>query len=130
MNKYSVLLVADQPVVATLIKLCLYESGIGAVVEVASELAAIEALKERKFNLIISNIEIPAMTGVAIINHLKADSNLSSIPVVMMTSARQLAEVPELKNKDVAGYIMKPFTRESVMGVVESVVGDASAIRM
>jgi two-component system chemotaxis response regulator CheY len=130
MDNFKVLLVDNQPVIITLIKLCLYESGVKSVVEASDHSQAIKLLNDDKFDLVISSLNIPHMTGLNILNYIKSNSNLSSIPLVMMTSARQLAEVPELKNKDVAGYIMKPFTRESVMGVVESVVGDASAIRM
>lgn len=127
MSNFRVLLVDDQPVVLALIKLCLYESGVGSVVEAVDQPQAIKLLQEQKFDLVISSLNIPQMTGVHLLNYIKSDPNMNSIPLVMVASERQLAEVPDLKNKDVAGYIMKPFTRESVMGVVDSVVGMTSA---
>ncbi len=58
--------------------------------------------------LILLDLNMPKMGGIELLQHLRNDQNLKSIPVVVLTTSNQDRDLVEAYNFNVAGYLIKP----------------------
>jgi two-component system chemotaxis response regulator CheY len=84
---------------------------------------ALEVLRDNWIDLVFSDINMPVMGGVEMIEKMFSDDLLKSIPVVVVSTEGSKTRMEELKTKGVKAYIRKPFTPELVRQVVEDIVG-------
>ena len=73
-------------------------------------LKALEILKETKPDLIISDIMVPYMDGIQILKEIKANDELKDIPVIMLTSKAQEADIVKGLELGAQDYMAKPFS--------------------
>lgn len=110
MNK-SILLVDDKPEVAKIIKLYLT----GYNVEYAEDpLKAIEWLNINKPDVIISDLNMPGMSGEDFLCYLKDKEELKAIPVLILSSVDNSACRIRLFEEGAADFILKPFNPEEL----------------
>lgn len=84
---------------------------------------ALEILGEHWIDLIFSDINMPVMGGIEMIERIKADEEMGSIPIVVVSTEGSATRIEELKSKGVRAYIRKPFTPELVRSVVDDIMG-------
>jgi two-component system chemotaxis response regulator CheY len=60
------------------------------------------------------DLRMPRMSGMQLLQHVKADADLAAMPFVLVTSANDKDTVQEATNAGAAGYIVKPFQAEQV----------------
>lgn len=72
------------------------------------------AIREKP-NLIVLDITMPVMNGVEMLSRLKADPNLKSIPVIMLTAESGKDNVLNIVKMGVANYMVKPFKGEQLI---------------
>jgi len=84
---------------------------------------ALEILRSHPIDLVFSDIHMPIMDGVEMIENMWADDRLKKIPVVVISSEGSQTRVKELVNFGVKSYIRKPFTPEMIREVVDKVMG-------
>lgn len=85
-----------------------------------------EALKiagTEKPDLIILDIMMPRMDGYQTCDALKADPETKSIPVVFLSAKAQDSDIEKGKSYEVEDYITKPFDPDTLIEVVERVIG-------
>lgn len=82
----------------------------------------LEAAAREKPNLIILDITMPVMTGVEMLEKLKADSALKNIPVIMLTAESGKDNVMNIVKMGVANYMVKPFKGEQLIERAKGVV--------
>ena len=73
---------------------------------------ALEILKKEKIDIVISDIMMPIMDGCELCNHIKSDSDLSHVPVILLTAAIGIETRIETLEVGADGYIEKPFPIE------------------
>jgi len=95
---------------------------IDKVHEAGDGLEALELLKTHTVQLILSDINMPNMDGIELLQRLKANEELRSVPVVMVTTEGSQARVMQAIELGAAGYVKKPFTaaqiKEKLTGIV------------
>ncbi|NUM52771.1 MAG: response regulator [Candidatus Hydrogenedentes bacterium] len=84
---------------------------------------ALDVLKHNWIDLVLTDINMPVMSGVQLIEHMSADDDLKGIPIVVVSTEGSSTRIEELKAKGVRAYIRKPFTPEKFREVFIELLG-------
>ncbi|MDP2210413.1 MAG: response regulator [Candidatus Aquicultor sp.] len=122
----SVLVVDDSATLRASVKFTLSEAGY-AVEEAINGKDALQKLQQLKtrgvqISLIISDINMPEMDGITFVQEVKKDSAHRFIPVLILTTESQETKKMEGKNAGAAGWLVKPFNNDQLVGVVRKFV--------
>ncbi len=98
------------------------EVPLGQVHEACDGKDALEKLKSAKVGLILSDINMPNMDGIELLNRLKTDENFKSVPIVMVTTEGSQAKVLQALELGAAGYVRKPFTAEQIQEKLAGII--------
>lgn len=75
-----------------------------------------------EFDLIISDWNMPNMTGLELLNYVRTEKQLKNIPFLMITAEAQRENIIEAAKAGVSQYIVKPFTEEALQEKIESIL--------
>jgi two-component system, chemotaxis family, chemotaxis protein CheY len=89
----------------------LHEIGFDDVDEAADGAAALERLGVVIADVVITDIEMPAMNGFDLLASIKKDPRLKHVPVLMVTAEARKDEIVRAVQAGAAGYLVKPFSR-------------------
>lgn len=121
----NVLIVDDEPMTRSLLRRVLTRDCDCTVSEAADGLAALSICGTTPPDLIITDLRMPVMDGIELIEALRQVPALATIPVVMMTAAREQGPVHRAIELGVTDYLLKPLQADRVAdrlrGVVERV---------
>ena len=125
MSKLRVLIVDDSSVMRKIVERSLRQAGldIGEVLEASNGAEALAEVSKSKFDLILSDINMPAMDGLEFLRGLAGVESARGVPVVMITTEGSEARVVEALSVGAKGYIRKPFTPEQVKERVAPLLG-------
>lgn len=87
---------------------------VGELYQAANGKEALEILNENRVDLVFSDINMPVMGGVEMIEKMSDDGLLKTIPVVVVSTEGSTTRIEQLKSKGISAYIRKPFTPELV----------------
>ena len=76
--------------------------------------AEFEGEEKERFDLVISDMEMPEMSGLDLLKSIRADTDLKDTPVIMVTTVNTKEVILETMKLGISAYIIKPFTQESV----------------
>lgn len=110
--KMKILVVDDFATMRRIIKNILRELGYENILEADSGLSALEILKKENINFIISDWNMPQMSGIELLKAVRNSENWRDIPFLMVTAEGQKENVLEAAKNKVSNYIVKPFTAE------------------
>jgi len=77
--------------------------------------AALVALRRARPRLILMDVNLPGMDGMALTEWLKSSAAHKAIPVIMLTSEARRETIERSKAAGAAGFIVKPFTRDALI---------------
>jgi two-component system cell cycle response regulator len=97
------------------------------LIEAADGKEGVAAAREHKPDLILLDITMPVMDGREALAELRKDAACKSIPVIMLTAESGKDIVIEVAKLGVAGYIVKPFQKETFEKGVSKILGDPAA---
>jgi len=117
----KVLVVDDFATMRRIVKGVLKQLGFSSIVEAEDGSAALDLLKNEKVGLIVSDWNMPKMTGLDLLKAVRADDNLKATPFIMVTAEGQKENVIEAVKAGVSNYIVKPFTPETFSEKLEKV---------
>jgi two-component system, chemotaxis family, chemotaxis protein CheY len=117
----NVLIVDDFATMRRIIKGVLKQLGFSNLIEAEDGEAALKELRKEKIGLIVSDWNMPNMTGLELLKAVRADSNLKSIPFLMVTAEGQKENVIQAVQAGVSNYIVKPFTPETFNAKLEKI---------
>ena len=83
---------------------------------------ALAHLRRHRPDVILMDIHLPGLDGVALTQRLKASPRLAGIPIVMMTGDASKAALASSMEAGAAAFVVKPFTRESLTSKLVSVL--------
>ena len=86
----------------------------------------LDILRRQPIDLVFSDIHMPVMDGIEMIEAAFQDEKLRSIPIVVISSEGSHKRIDELKNFGVKHYIRKPFTPETINEVVKQEIGEGT----
>ena len=117
-----ILVVDDFATMRKVIKNLLRQIGYQNVTEAEDGVAALKELRSQKIDFVISDWNMPNMTGIELLRAVRADSELSSLPFLMVTAESLKQNVVEAVKAGVSNYIVKPFTAEVLSEKIEKIV--------
>ncbi len=87
--------------------------------EAADGEEALAILGAERIDLVISEIEVPRMNGIALLKHMKSDAQLGAIPFVALTTESGRDRIEQGRKEGAVIWITKPFRPELLLEVVE-----------
>jgi len=112
----DVMIVDDSAAIRKILQRVLVQAEVplGKVLEAGDGQEALNKLKDESVGLILSDINMPNMDGLALLSALKAQESTKSVPVIMVTTEGGSSRVMEAVNLGAAGYVRKPFTADQI----------------
>lgn len=122
----TILIVDDSATIRASVKHTLVTAGF-EVLQAMNGQVGLEVLQQcfgtgRKVDMIISDVNMPVMDGITFIKQLKADPAMKFTPVLVLTTESQDSKKQEGKAAGAAGWLVKPFEPETLLGVVRKFV--------
>jgi two-component system chemotaxis response regulator CheY len=111
-KKIKILVVDDFATMRKVIRNLLKQSGYENVTEAEDGVAAMNVLKTTKIDFVISDWNMPNMTGIELLRAVRSDNDLGTMPFLMVTAESLKENVVEAVKAGVSNYIVKPFTAE------------------
>jgi len=119
--KKKILMVEDSPSMRQLMSLTLRGAGYD-VVEAFDGLEALEKFAGEKIDMVITDLNMPKMDGLALTRHLRSTATNRFMPIVMLTSSDDEDLRQELRRAGGSCWIKKPFKPNQLLRVVNMVI--------
>jgi two-component system chemotaxis response regulator CheY len=119
-----ILIVDDYKTMLRIIRNLLAELGFKNVDEATDGSAALESLRAKKYDLVISDWNMEPMTGLDLLREVRADEQLKPMPFIMVTAESKTENVVAAKKAGVNNYIVKPFNAATLRSKVAAVIGE------
>ncbi len=104
------LVVDDFSTMRRIVRNLLKELGYVNVDEAEDGVAALQKLKGGMFQFVVTDWNMPNMTGIELLKAIRADAGLKQLPVLMITAEAKKENIIEAAQSGASGYIVKPFT--------------------
>jgi len=116
MREIRTLIVDDSSVMGKIVERALRQAGLDQLVvhEAGSGTEGLELLKAKPVDLILSDINMPAMDGLEFLRQIRTQGLAPGVPVVMITTESSEEHVKQAIQAGAQGYIRKPFTADQV----------------
>jgi two-component system chemotaxis response regulator CheY len=108
----KILVVDDMSTMRRIVKNIMKQLGFANVEEAENGQEALAKLRAETFGFIISDWNMPVMTGIDLLRAVRSDDKLKAIPLLMVTAEAQKENLVEAIQAGVSNYIVKPFTAE------------------
>ncbi|MDR3556828.1 MAG: response regulator [Syntrophobacteraceae bacterium] len=106
----TVLVVDDFVTMRRIVRKILRDLGFENIIEAEDGLAAMEVLKGTKIDLVVSDWNMPRMTGLELLKEVRGSEKIKDMPFLMVTAEAQKENIVEAVKARVSNYIVKPFT--------------------
>ena len=120
----KVLVVDDFATMRRIVKNVLKQIGFTQILEADDGTTALGVLKDNKIDLIISDWNMPQMSGLDLLKTVRKEDATREIPFVMVTAEAQKDNVLQAVQAGVSNYIVKPFTADAVKEKLNQVFGN------
>ena len=116
------LVVDDFSTMRRIVKGLLKDMGCHNAEEAEDGVQALAKLKAQPFDFVVSDINMPNMTGFELLAAIKADDTLKHLPVLMVTAEARKEDIVLAAKSGAAGYIVKPFTKATLEEKVQKIL--------
>lgn len=106
----KILVVDDFPTMRRIIKNLLKDLGYENVDEAEDGQMGLEKLRNGSFDFVVSDWNMPNLDGLEMLKQIRADANLKSLPVLMVTAEAKKENIIAAAQAGASGYVVKPFT--------------------
>jgi two-component system chemotaxis response regulator CheY len=113
-KQIKILVVDDFATMRKVIRNLLKQVGYENIVEAEDGVIALKTLKSQKIDLVVSDWNMPNMTGLELLKAIRSDEDLKSTPFLMVTAEALQDNVIAAVKAGVSNYIVKPFTAETL----------------
>jgi len=117
----KILIVDDFSTMRRIIKNLLRDLGFNNTSEADDGNTALPMLKNGSFDFLITDWNMPGMTGIDLLRAVRADEQLADMPVLMVTAEQKREQIIEAAQAGVNGYIVKPFTAQTLKEKLEKI---------
>lgn len=116
-----VLVVDDFATMRRIVRNILRQIGFTNIVEADDGTSAWEVVNREKIEFIVSDWNMPQMTGIDFLRKVRASELHSEIPFLMVTAEAQQENIIEAVQAKVSNYIVKPFTAETMKQKIDKI---------
>jgi two-component system chemotaxis response regulator CheY len=104
------LVVDDFSTMRRILRNLLKELGFVNVQEAEDGVDALNKLRAGEFDFVVSDWNMPNMSGIELLRAIRADEKLKKLPVLMVTAEAKKENIIEAAQAGASGYVVKPFT--------------------
>jgi len=123
----KILVVDDFSTMRRIVKNLLRDLGFNNTFEADDGKTALPMLKTGDYDFLVTDWNMPGMTGIELLKAVRADPALSSLPVLMVTAEAKREQIILAAQTGVNGYVIKPFTaitlKEKIDKIFERIDG-------
>ncbi len=116
-----ILVVDDFSTMRRIVRNLLKELGYTNADEAEDGVKALQKLKSERFDFVVSDWNMPSMTGIELLKAIRGDDALKHLPVLMITAEARKENIIEAAQAGANGYIVKPFTAATLDEKLERV---------
>lgn len=106
----TVLVVDDFLTMRRIVRKILRDLQFENIIEAEDGSAAVEVLSTNRIDLIVSDWNMPKMTGLELLKYVRSQDPIKDLPFLMVTAEAQKENIVEAVKAKVSNYIVKPFT--------------------
>ena len=117
----KILIVDDFSTMRRIIKNLLRDLGFTNTSEADDGNTALPILKKGGFDFLITDWNMPGMTGIELLKAVRAEPELQDLPVMMVTAESKRDQIIEAAQAGVNGYIVKPFTAVTLKEKIDKI---------
>jgi len=121
MEKQKILLVDDEEDILDFLELILEEQGY-SVIKASSGREALAAAQMHRPELILLDVMMPEMDGWEVLKLLKADEEITDIPVAMLTAKTEMKDKIQGLQEGAIDYICKPFATKDLLDKLQIIL--------
>jgi two-component system, chemotaxis family, chemotaxis protein CheY len=122
-KRTPILVVDDYKTMVRIVRNLLNQLGFHDVDEANDGASALAKLRARRFGLVISDWAMEPMNGLELLQQVRADPQLRTLPFIMITAENRAERVAKAEQAGANGYIVKPFTAETLSDRITRVMG-------
>ncbi len=117
----KILIVDDFSTMRRIIKNLLRDLGFNNTAEADDGVTALPMLQSGNFDFLVTDWNMPNMTGIQLLEAVRADTKLQKLPVLMVTAEAKRDQIIMAAQAGVNGYIVKPFTAATLKEKIEKI---------
>ena len=117
----KVLVVDDFSTMRRIVKNILRQLGFTNIVEADDGSTAWDLLQRESVDFIVSDWNMPIMTGIDLLRKVRASPEYATVPFLMVTAEAQQENIIEAAQAKVSNYIVKPFTAETMKQKIDKI---------
>ena len=121
-NDLRFLIVDDFSTMRRIVRGLLKEIGYTDADEAEDGVAALQKLRNGRFDFVVSDINMPNMNGFQLLAQIKSDDKLKHLPVLMVTAEARKEDIVQAAQGGAAGYIVKPFTKATLEDKIANIL--------
>ena len=111
----KILVVDDFPTMRRIVKTLLRQNGYSNFVEAEDGALGYKTLQEEKgIGMVVSDWNMPNMTGLEFLKAVRADDRYKELPFLMVTAEAEKENIIEAVKAGVSNYVVKPFTAQTL----------------
>lgn len=118
----KILTVDDSASIRQMVTFTLKSAGFD-VVEAADGVEGLKAINSDTFDVVISDVNMPNMDGIAFVTELRKVSAYKFTPVLMLTTESSGDKKMAGRNAGATGWIVKPFNPDQLLATINKVIG-------
>ena len=126
-SRERILVVDDSPAQRHYVADCLARQGF-EVATADNGRAALDRAAAIRPALVISDYEMPVMTGFELVHALRRDPELRQIPVIMLTARDSRRDMAQMRAAGASAYLVKPFSQDKCIALVERTLAERRLI--
>jgi two-component system, chemotaxis family, chemotaxis protein CheY len=121
---FNILIVDDSKTIRSILSktLRLTSLEINQIFEAGNGKEALECLQANWIDLVLTDLNMPVMTGIELVGAMADDGLLKDIPVIVISTDGSSTRIEELKEKGVREYVRKPFTPEAIGLIIDKIM--------
>ena len=117
----KILIVDDFSTMRRIIKNLLRDLGFNNTQEADDGTSALPMLQNGRYGFLVTDWNMPGMTGIDLLKAVRADEKLAALPVLMVTAESNREQIIEAAQAGVNGYIVKPFTAVTLKEKIDKI---------
>ena len=117
----KILIVDDFSTMRRIIKNLLRDLGFTNTDEADDGLTGLPMLQKGNYDFLVTDWNMPGMTGLDLLKAVRADERLKNLPILMVTAEAKREQIIEAAQAGVSGYVVKPFTAATLKEKIEKI---------
>lgn len=117
----KILVVDDFSTMRRIVRNLLRDLGFTNIEEADDGTTALPMLRNGRFDFLVTDWNMPGMSGMELLKEVRADENLKSLPILMVTAEAKRDQIVAAAQAGVNGYVVKPFTAAVLKDKIEKI---------